>query len=105
MPPPRPHIAMLVAAMLCGALACVPAASAGAPADPQADVLLADPGALVGRVTRFHGVLPDLAAGATVQIQRLDAVRGWVAETTTTAAAGGAFVARWRPRVVGRFSV
>jgi rare lipoprotein A (peptidoglycan hydrolase) len=50
-------------------------------------------------------VLPDLPAGGTVQIQRLDAVRGWVAETSATAGAGGAFVALWRPRVVGRFTV
>jgi rare lipoprotein A len=105
---PRPHLAMLLAAMLCGALACAPGAAAQAPAPapaPAGASLAVDPGALVNRVTRFRGVLPDIAPGGAVQIQRLDATRGWVAEATTTAGAGGAFVARWRPRVVGRFMV
>jgi hypothetical protein len=92
---------MLLAAMLAGALACAepaPAASAGA-------TLTADPGALRGAVTRLRGVLPDLAPGATVRIQRLDPTRGWVDEAGAAAGAGGAFVVRWRPRVVGRFTV
>jgi rare lipoprotein A len=98
----RPPIAMLAAAVLCGALAGVPAASGQA---PSAASLVPDPGALRGHVTRFHGVLPDVAPGARVQVQRLDAKRGWVVEATTTAAPGGAFVAAWRPRVVGRFTM
>ena len=102
---PRTSIAMLFVAALCGALLCVPAASAQAPTAPAAASLAADPGALVNRVTRFRGVMPDVAPGGAVQVQRLDAVRGWVAEATTTVGAGGAFVARWRPRVVGRFTV
>ena len=105
MPAPRPPIAMLVAAVLCGALLCVPAASGQAPGAPAAASLVPDPGALRGHVTRFHGVLPDAAPAATVQIQRLDPARGWVVEASTTAGAGGAFVARWRPRVLGRFTV
>jgi rare lipoprotein A len=103
MPPPRPLTALLLAAMLCGAPACAAAAPARA---PQAGAsLVADPGALRGHVTRLRGVLPDLRPGATVSIQRLDAERGWVAEATGATGAGGAFVARWRPRVVGRFTV
>src|SRR3954454_262200 len=93
---------MLLAAVLCGALACASLASAQAPAGAS---LAADPGALRGHVTRFRGVLPDLAPGAPVQIQRLDRRRGWVAEASGPAAAGGAFVVAWRPRVVGRFTV
>jgi hypothetical protein len=103
MPPCRPLIAMLAAAVLCGALACAPAAPAQAP--PAGASLVADPGALLGHLTRLRGVLPDLPAGGTVSIQRLDPARGWVAETTAPAGAGGAFVARWRPRVVGRITV
>jgi rare lipoprotein A len=103
MPPCRPLIAMLAAAVLYGALACAPAAPAQAP--PAGPSLAVDPGALLGHVTRLRGVLPDLTAGATVSIQRLDPVRGWVAETTAPAGAGGAFVASWRPRVVGRITV
>src|SRR3954454_14304074 len=99
---PRPPIVMLAAAVLCGALACVPAAAGQA---PSAASLVPDPGALRGQVTRLRGVLPDVAPGATVQVQRLDAKRGWVVEATTTAAPGGAFVAAWRPRVVGRFTL
>src|SRR3954451_18988259 len=103
MSPPRPRIAMLAAAMLCGALACAPAAPAQAPA--AGAKLAADPGALVGHVTRLRGVLPDVPAGRRVQIQRLDATRRWVAEATARAGSGGAFPARWRPRGVGRCTV
>jgi rare lipoprotein A len=96
---------MLAAAVLGGALAGASAAAAQAPIPPAGASLVADPGALRGQVERFRGVLPDVPAGAVVQIQRLDATRGWVAEATATAGVGGAFVALWRPRVVGRFTV
>ena len=97
-----PCIALLACAALCGALACAPGAGAQAPATAS---LAADPGALAGKVTRFRGALPAVPAGGTVQIQRLDPARGWVSEAQTVAGAGGAFVARWRPKVVGRFTV
>ena len=102
MPPARPLKAMLLAARLAGALACAAAAGAQAPTGAS---LAADPGALRGHVMRLRGVLPDVAPGETVQIQRLDPARGWVAEASGAAGAGGAFVVRWRPRVVGRFTV
>src|SRR3954451_23656879 len=102
MPAPRPHIAMLLAAACLGALACAPAAWGQAPGVAS---LAADPGALRGKLERLRGVLPDVAPGTTVQIQRLDRVRGWVRETSTAAGASGAFVARWRPRAIGRFTV
>src|SRR4051812_13681810 len=102
MSPHRPLKAMLLAAVLCGALAGASTATAQAPTGGS---LAADPGALRGQVTRFRGVLPDLAPGATVQIQRLDPARGWIAEANGPAGAGGAFVVAWRPRVVGRFTV
>jgi peptidoglycan lytic transglycosylase len=104
MPAPRPRNVMLLAAALLGALACVPAASGQAPVQSAA-TLAADPGALRGKVERFRGALPDAAPGTTVQVQRLDRVRGWVTEASATTGAGGAFIARWRPRVVGRFTV
>jgi rare lipoprotein A len=104
-PPARAHRASLLAALLCGALACAPGAGAQAPAPEAGATLTADPGALVGRVTRFRGALPEVAPGGPVRIERLDPARGWVAEATTAAGAGGTFVARWRPRVVGRFTV
>jgi hypothetical protein len=97
-----PGIALLACAALCGALACAPGAGAQAPATAS---LAADPGALAGKVTRFRGALPAVPAGGTVQIQRLDPAQGWVSEAQTVAGAGGAFVARWRPKVVGRFTV
>ena len=103
MKPPLLPTALLVCAALCGVLACAPAAGAQAPA--TAASLTADPGALAGKVTRFRGVLPDVPAGGTVQIQRLDPAKGWVGEAQTVAGAGGTFVARWRPKVVGRFTV
>jgi peptidoglycan lytic transglycosylase len=103
MKPPRLPTALLVCAALCGLPACVPAAGAQGPAGGAS--LTADPGALAGKVTRFHGVLPDVPAGGTIQIQRLDPAKGWVAEASAVAGAGGAFVARWRPKVVGSYTV
>jgi hypothetical protein len=95
----------MVAAVLCGMLGCaVPAAVAQTPATPAPQAgssLVTDPGALRGRMTRFSGTLPDVPAGTEVQIQRLTPDRGWVAEATATTGAGGAFLARWRPRVLG----
>jgi rare lipoprotein A len=108
MPPSRVHTALVVAA-LCGASACAaPGALAQAPVPPQAAggaTLVTAPGALRGKVTRVSGSLPNLAAGATVQVQRLDPAAGWVDEARATTGAGGAFVARWRPKVLGRFVV
>jgi hypothetical protein len=106
MKPPRPLIALLVCALFCVALSCAPTAGAQAPGAPAAGATLAaDPGALLGRVTRFRGALPDATPGATVQIQRLDPVAGWVQEATAVTSAGGAFLARWRPKVVGSYTV
>jgi peptidoglycan lytic transglycosylase len=103
---PRTNIAMLACAAACGAVAWSPAAGAQAPATPEAGATLAaDPCALAGRVTRFRGALPDVPAGGTVQIQRLDPTAGWVNEATAVAGTGGTFLARWRPKVVGRFTV
>lgn len=103
MKPPCLPTALMVCAALCGALACAPAAGAQAPAAGAS--LTADPGALAGQVSRFRGVLPDVPAGGTIQVQRLDPAKGWVAAATTVAGTGGTFVARWRPRVVGRYTV
>ena len=104
MKPARPLTASLLCAALCASFACAPSARAQEPV-PQAATLAADPGAVAGRVTRFRGALPEVPAGGTVQIQRLDPVAGWVAESTAVAGAGGTFLARWRPKVVGRFIV
>jgi rare lipoprotein A len=93
---------MLLAAVLCGVLACVPAAGAQA---PTGETLTADPGALRGQVTRLRGTLPDVAPGTTVQIQLQDPVRGWVPAASAPAGPGGTFVVRWRPQVAGRFTV
>jgi rare lipoprotein A len=106
----RTHVAMLAAA-LCGALGCaapgalaqIPAPLPVVPAVTGGPSLTTEPGALRGRVTRLRGAFPDAPAGASVQIQRQDPTAGWVDEALTTTAAGGAFVARWRPKVVGRF--
>jgi len=103
MKPPLLPTALLVCAALCGVLACAPAAVAQAPA--TAASLTADPGALAGKVTRFRGVLPDVPAGGTVQIQRLDPAAGWVSAASAVAGAGGTFLARWRPDVIGRYTV
>jgi len=103
MKPPCLPTALLVCAALCAVLVCAPAAGAQAPAAGAS--LTADPGALAGKITRFRGVLPDVPAGATIQIQRLDPTAGWVPAASTVAGADGAFVARWRPEVVGRYTV
>ena len=71
----------------------------------RAATLYSWPGALLGKVSRFRGTLPDVPAGSTVQIERLTPDRGWVPETTTVAGRGGAYLARWRPQALGRFVV
>jgi len=88
---------------LCGVLLCAPSAGAQAPAAGAS--LTADPGALAGKVTRFRGVLPDVPAGGRIQIQRLDPATGWVPAASAVAGAGGTFIARWRPAVIGRYTV
>jgi rare lipoprotein A len=103
MKPPCLPTALLVCAALCGALPCAPTALAQAPAAGAS--LTADPGALAGKITRLRGTLPDVPAGGTIQIQRLDPAAGWVSAAATVAGAGGTFVARWRPRVIGRYTV
>jgi rare lipoprotein A len=109
LPPARTHIAMLTAAV-CGSLACAaPGALAQSPASPTSaptgGTLYSWPGALLGKVSRFRGTLPDVPAGRTVQIERLTPDRGWVPETTAVARRGGAYLARWRPKTLGRFVV
>jgi hypothetical protein len=112
MPLPFRRVA-LVATAFSGAFACAgtgavaqtPAPPAAAPALQAGASIVAGPGALLGRLTRLEGTLPELAAGGAVQIERLTPGRGWVAEATATAGPGGAYVARWRPRRLGRFEV
>jgi hypothetical protein len=109
LPPKRTHIAMLTAAV-CGSLAwTAPGAVAQSPAPPAGvatgGTLYSWPGALLGKVSRFRGTLPEVPAGRTVQIERLSPDRGWVPETTAVAQRGGAFLARWRPEALGRFVV
>src|SRR6476661_9660891 len=99
---PCPPTALLVCAAFCGVLVCVPTAGAQAPAAGAS--LTADPGALAGKITRFRGVLPDVPAGGTIQIQRLDPAAGWVPAASAVAGAGGTFLARWRPDVIGRYT-
>ncbi len=109
MPPLRTHIVTLAAAF-CGALACAGPAAADTAAPPASALgtggsLYTWPGALLGRVSRLRGALPDVPAGRVVQIERLTPDRGWVPETTAKAGEGGAFLARWRPAQLGRFVV
>jgi rare lipoprotein A len=109
LPPLRTHIAMLTAA-LCGALACAAPASADGAAPPASALgtggtLYTWPGALLGRVSRFRGALPDVPRGGIVQIERLTADRGWLPETRARVRTDGSFLARWRPREMGRFVV
>ncbi len=109
MPPLRTHIAMLTAAF-CGALACAAPASADTTAPPTSALgtggtIYTWPGALLGRVSRFRGALPDVPSGGTVEIERLAPERGWLPETTAKVGRNGTFVARWRPREMGRFVV
>jgi rare lipoprotein A len=97
----------MLAAVLCGAAACpLPGALAQVPEEPAGTGgLLADHAALVGRPTAVPGTLAELAGGGAVRIERLAAGGRWVSEASATASAGGAFVARWRPRAAGRFLV
>src|SRR5215207_1066967 len=109
LPPKRTRIAMLTAAVG-GSLACAHSgAVAQSPAPPAGPAtggtLYSWPGALLGKVSRFRGTLPEVPAGRTVQIERLTPDRGWLPETTAVVRRGGAYLARWRPRALGRFVV
>jgi hypothetical protein len=109
LPPKRTLVAMLTAAV-CGTSACaapgaIARSRAPAPGIATGGTLYAWPGALLGKVSRFRGTLPDVPAGRTVQIERLTIDRGWVPETTAVAGRGGAYLARWRPKALGRFVV
>jgi hypothetical protein len=79
-----------------------PPPTGGAPADPAA-TLVTTPGPLVGRPMRFRGNIG--AGGATVTVQRLDPLAGWVTTATAVSAPDGSFVARWRADRVGKFAM
>lgn len=72
---------------------------------PPAGSLLTGSGVLVGGLLRVSGTLPSAELGSPVQVQRLVPDAGWVATASATTQAGGAFLARWRPNVAGRFTL
>lgn len=64
------------------------------------------PAALLGNTLNFHGRTRPAYHGATISIQRYDALRAaWVQATSAVVGARGQFLARWRTNLVGRIRV
>jgi rare lipoprotein A len=61
-------------------------------------------GTMLRRTARFRGTAPAGAAGHELAVQRFDEkTQTWVVEATSTAAADGSFLARWRTNHIGAF--
>jgi rare lipoprotein A len=107
--------ALLLFATLIGAalLPGVAHAQATTPPPVQSQVVQVDDGhfavsarasTMLRRTARFRGTAPPGAAGRELAVQRFDdKTQTWVAEATTTAAADGSFLARWRTNHIGAF--
>ena len=74
-------------------------------ADVAVPALFTRPGGLAGRTLRLQGRVGPEHAGRSVEIQRLDAERRWIAAATTQVGADGGYQARWRAAVAGRHSL
>jgi rare lipoprotein A len=60
-------------------------------------------GTMKKKVARFRGSVPASAAGRTISVERFDeATQAWTVVATTTVAADGTYVARWRAKLVGQ---
>jgi rare lipoprotein A len=86
--------------------ATTPAAAAGGlVADVAVPALFSRPAGLVGRTLRLQGRVGPEHAGRTVEIQRQDVERRWIAAATSQVGPDGAYLARWRADVTGRQSL
>jgi rare lipoprotein A len=111
--PGRP--ALLLFATLIGAalLPFTAHAQATTPPPVQSQVVQVDDGhfavsaragTMLRRTARFRGTTPPGAAGHELAVQRFDdKTQTWVVEATSTAAADGSFLARWRTNHIGAF--
>ena len=120
---PRRHRAAL-AAVLCAAAGCAPAAASGPTGTGGAQIpvqiapsvgpagygapgtrsILADPTALAGKLLHVRGTFPGKARRRAV-LQRLDARRGWRDVARTRVHSSTRFDVRWRPTRTGRTSL
>jgi rare lipoprotein A len=63
-------------------------------------------GTMLRKLARFRGIAPADQAGRTVTIERFDdATQTWQAVASTTIAADGTYIARWRADSVGEHRV
>jgi hypothetical protein len=90
-----------------GAQAPPPAATEGVISAKGPQVAIATrAGTMVRKLARFRGSVPASAAGRTVKIERFDdAEQAWAAVASTTVAADGSYVARWRADAPGEYRV
>jgi rare lipoprotein A (peptidoglycan hydrolase) len=77
----------------------------GLVADVAVPALFTRPGGLAGRTLRLQGRVGSEHAGRSVEIQRLDLDRRWIATATTQVGPDGAYLALWRADVTGRHSL
>jgi hypothetical protein len=103
--PKTPAVLPRAAAALAIAAAALPAAPAAAqvaaPTSASDPALRAPATVLAGRKTTLRGSAGPEQAGSRVDVERLDAARGWVRIASGTAGPDGTFAARWRPKVLG----
>jgi hypothetical protein len=63
-------------------------------------------GTMRGKLARFRGTVAAGSAGRTIAIERFDeAKQAWTIVATTTVAADGSYLARWRARLVGQHRI
>jgi len=88
-----------------GAPAPVPAATPPSPS-PSPFAVSDGGNALLGDPVRFRGAVASRLAGRTVRVQLQDpATRAWSALDRTRVKRDGSFVASWRARRIGQFSL
>ena len=74
-------------------------------ADVAVPALFTRPGGLAGRTLRLQGRVGSEHTGRSVEIQRLDLDRRWIAAATTQVGPDGAYLALWKADVTGRHSL
>ena len=106
--------ALLLAASLVGAAAPASAqeqapASTGPTGGTEAVAgdpgLVVRPAALLKRALSIRGTVDPDDAGRTVRVERLDLTGAWLPVAEGVVATDGTYVTRWRPDVVGRYTL
>jgi rare lipoprotein A len=96
----RPRAAAIAFGLAAIAVTSAPA-HAQMPAPDSGPRLVAPATTFADRTTTLRGSVDPGAAGHAVDVQRLDAARGWIRIASGRVSASGRFTARWRARRLG----